>query len=256
MEEWQNRPLQSLYPIIYLDALYLKLRRDGKIENVAIYIVLAVDVDGHKDVLGNWVGDGAEGANFWLNVLSDLQTRGVEEILIACVDGLTGFSDEIGAIFPKAIVQRCIIHQIRHTLRYVTWADQKAFMKDLRTVYQASTREDAVPKGLPNLLKLSESWGNKYPAAVRSWVNNWTELSTYFDFPSEIRRLIYTTNIIEGYNRQVCKVTKNKGVFPTDKARLEGNRQVTFSGASGHSEKVDNAHPPVGQDSEPAGYPL
>lgn len=214
VEEWQNRPLQSLYPIIYLDALYLKLRRDGKIENVAIYIVLAVDVDGHKDVLGNWVGDGAEGANFWLNVLSDLQTRGVEDILIACVDGLTGFSDAIGAIFPKAIVQRCIIHQIRHTLRYVTWADQKAFMKDLRTVYQASTREDAET----NLLKLSESWGNKYPAAVRSWVNNWTELSTYFDFPSEIRRLIYTTNIIEGYNRQVRKVTKNKGVFPTDKA--------------------------------------
>jgi transposase-like protein len=214
VEEWQNRPLAAIYPIVYLDALHLKLRREGRIENVAVYIVLAVDTNGHKDVLGNWVGDGGEGANFWLNVLSDLQSRGVEDILIACVDGLTGFSNAIEAVFPQTIVQRCVIHQIRHTLRYVTWSDQKEFMKDLRTVYQAKTREE----GETNLLNLAETWGDKYPAAIRSWENNWTELSTFFDYPAQIRRLIYTTNAIEGYNRQLRKVTKNKTVFPTPKS--------------------------------------
>ena len=214
VEEWQNRPLAALYPIVYLDALHLKLRREGRIENVAVYVVLAVDTDGHKDVLGNWVGDGGEGANFWLNVLTDLQSRGVEDILIACVDGLTGFSAAIEAIFPQASVQRCVIHQIRHTLRYVTWSDQKEFMKDLKTVYQAKTREE----GETNLLKLAETWGDRYPAAIRSWENNWTELSTFFDYPVQIRRLIYTTNAIEGYNRQLRKVTKTKAVFPTPKS--------------------------------------
>ena len=173
-----------------------------------------MDTDGHKDVLGNWVGDGGEGANFWLNVLTDLQSRGVEDILIACVDGLTGFSAAIEAIFPQASVQRCVIHQIRHTLRYVTWSDQKEFMKDLKTVYQAKTREE----GETNLLKLAETWGDRYPAAIRSWENNWTELSTFFDYPVQIRRLIYTTNAIEGYNRQLRKVTKTKAVFPTPKS--------------------------------------
>ena len=214
VEEWQNRPLAALYPIVYLDALHLKLRREGRIENVAVYIVLAVDTDGHKDVLGNWVGDGGEGANFWLNVLTDLQSRGVEDILIACVDGLTGFSSAIEALFPQTLVQRCVIHQIRHTLRYVTWSDQKEFMKDLKTVYQAKTREE----GETNLLKLAETWGDKYPAAIRTWENNWTELSTFFDYPAQIRRLIYTTNAIEGYNRQLRKVTKTTSVFPTPKS--------------------------------------
>ena len=214
VEEWQNRPLDAVYPIVYLDALHVKLRRDGKIENVAVYIVLAVDTEGHKDVLGNWVGDGAEGANFWLNVLSDLQSRGVDDILISCVDGLTGFSEAIEAIYPETIIQRCIIHQIRHTLRYVTWSDQKEFMRDLKPVYQGKTREE----GEANLLKLAEKWGDRYPAAIRSWENNWTELSTFFDFPAQIRRLIYTNNAIEGYHRQLRKVTKNKGVFPTPKS--------------------------------------
>ena len=214
VEEWQNRPLAAVYPIVYLDALHLKLRREGRIENVAVYIVLAIDTDGHKDVLGNWVGDGGEGANFWLNVLTDLQSRGVEDILIACVDGLTGFSAAIEALFPQTSVQRCVIHQIRHTLRYVTWSDQKEFMKDLKTVYQAKTREE----GETNLLKLAETWGDRYPAAIRSWENNWTELSTFFDYPAQIRRLIYTTNAIEGYNRQLRKVTKTKAVFPTPKS--------------------------------------
>lgn len=214
VEEWQNRPLAGVYPIVFLDALYVKLRREGTIENVAVYTVLAVDVDGHKDVLGHWVGDGGEGANFWLSVLSDLQNRGVKDILIACVDGLTGFSDAIEAIFPQTIVQRCIIHQIRHTLRYVTWSDQKEFMRDLKPVYQAKTREE----GETNLLLLAEKWQKKYPAAIRSWENNWSELSTFFDFPAQIRRLIYTNNAIEGYHRQVRKVTKNKALFPTPKS--------------------------------------
>jgi len=214
VEEWQNRPLASVYPIVFLDALYLKLRSEGKIENVAVYVVLAVDVDGRKDVLGHWVSDGGEGANFWLSVLSDLQNRGVEEILIVCVDGLTGFSDAIGAIFPQTIVQRCIIHQIRHTLRYIIWGEQKEFMRELKRVYQAGTREEAEA----NLQVLAEKWGGKYPAAIRSWQNNWSELSAFFEFPAEIRRLIYTNNAMEAYNRQLRKVTKNKGLFPTAKS--------------------------------------
>jgi putative transposase len=214
VEEWQSRPLQPLYVMLYLDALHIKLRHNGKIENVAVYIALAVDTEGHKDVLGQWVGEGGEGANFWLNVLTDLESRGVQDVLIACVDGLSGFSEAIGAVFPQTIVQRCVIHQIRHSLRYVTWSDRKEFMADLKTVYQAATRE----AGETNLLELSEKWSQKYPAAIRSWENNWTELSTFFDYPKEIRRLIYTTNTIEGYNRQLRKVTKNKALFPTPKS--------------------------------------
>jgi putative transposase len=214
VEEWQNRPLAPLYPLLFLDAIYVKLRQDGKIENVAIYIALAVDLDGRKDVLGNWVGEGAEGANFWLNVLSELQQRGVQDVFIACVDGLSGFSEAINAVFPQTLVQRCVIHQIRHSLRYVTWSDQKEFMRDLKTVYQAPTREE----GEINLLTLAEKWGDTYPAAIRSWENHWAELSTFFAYPAEIRRLIYTTNTIEGYNRQLRKVTKNKSVFPTAKS--------------------------------------
>lgn len=214
VEEWQSRPLQPLYVMLYLDALHIKLRHNGKIENVAVYIALAVDTEGHKDVLGQWVGEGGEGANFWLNVLTDLESRGVKDVLIACVDGLSGFSEAIGAVFPQTIVQRCVIHQIRHSLRYVTWSDRKEFMTDLKTVYQATTRE----AGETNLLQLSEKWSHKYPAAIRSWENNWTELSTFFDYPKEIRRLIYTTNTIEGYNRQLRKVTKNKALFPTPKS--------------------------------------
>lgn len=214
VEEWQNRPLQSIYPMVYLDAIHMKLRRENKIESVAVYIVLGVDMNGRKEVLGNWVGEGGEGANFWLSVVSELQQRGVHDIFVACVDGLNGFSQAIHAVFPRTLVQRCIIHQIRHSLQYVTWSDQKEFMGDLRTVYQASTREE----GELNLLKLAEKWHKKYPAAIRSWENNWTELATFFDYPAEIRRLIYTTNTIEGYNRQVRKVTKNKGLFPTAKS--------------------------------------
>lgn len=214
VEAWQNRPLAPMYAIVYLDALHIKLKRDGKIENVAVYNVLGVDLEGKRDILGHWIGDGGEGANFWLSVITDLQTRGVEDIFIIAVDGLSGFSDAIHAVFPKTKVQRCIIHQIRYSLKYVTWKDKKAFMADLKTVYQASTREEAEA----NLLKLENAWGQKYAAAIRSWQNNWEELATFFEFPKEIRRLIYTTNTVEGYHRQVRKVIKNKPMFPTEQS--------------------------------------
>ncbi len=183
-------------------------------EKIAVYCVLGIDLDGYRDVLGHWLGNGAEGANFWLSVLGDLQSRGVEDILLACVDGLTGFQDAIEAIFPKTQVQRCIVHQIRNSLKYVVWKDQKAFMVDLRKVYQAPTREQAETQ----LLQLGEVWGDKYAMAVRSWENHWDSLATFFDYPDQIRRLIYTTNAIEGYHRQLRKVTKTKGAFPTDQA--------------------------------------
>lgn len=214
VEAWQNRPLDAVYPIIYLDALHLKIRQDGKVINTAVYVVLAVDLNGQRDVLGHWVSDGAEGANFWLSVITDLQNRGVEDIFIACMDGLSGFSDAVHAVFPQTEVQRCIIHQIRNSLRYVSWKDRKAFVQDLKTVYQAPNRETAET----NLQHLGEKWNGKYAMAVRSWENNWDELSTFFNYPAEIRRLIYTNNAIEGYNRQLRKVTKTKAVFPTPQA--------------------------------------
>ncbi len=214
VEEWQSRPLMRQYAIVYLDAIHIKLRREGKIVNVAVYNVLGVDLDGHKDILGHWIGDGGEGANFWLSVVSDLQARGVEDIFIAAVDGLAGFSDAIHSVFPETQVQRCVIHQIRSSLKYVVWKDRKAFTADLKKVYKAATREEAES----NLLLLEEKWQDKYAAAIRSWQNNWEELSLYFDYPKEIRRLIYTTNAVEAYHRQLRKVIKNKGSFPTEQA--------------------------------------
>ena len=220
VEEWQNRPLEEVYPIIYLDALHIKLRREGRVENTAVYLVLGVDLRGKRDVLGQWVGDGAEGANFWLSVVSDLQSRGVQDILIACIDGLTGFRDAIQAVFPDTQIQRCVIHQIRNSLKYVTWKDRKPFMADLKTVYQAPTREEAER----NLIQLGETWNDKYAMAVRSWENNWEDLATYFDYPAEIRRLIYTTNSVESYNRQIRKVIKTKSSFPS----VEAARKLLF----------------------------
>jgi transposase-like protein len=163
VEAWQSRPLAAVYPIIYLDALHVKLRRDGHIDNTAIYIVLGIDLDGRRDVLGHWVGDGAEGAKFWLSVITELQARGVQDIFIACMDGLTGFRDAVLSVFPKTLIQRCIVHQIRNSLKYVTWKDQKAFMTDLRQVYQAATREEAELA----LLQLDEQWSRKYRAGYK-----------------------------------------------------------------------------------------
>jgi transposase-like protein len=178
---------------------------------------MGVDWEGHKDILGHWLAEGGEGANFWLSVIADLQNRGVQDIFIAAMDGLAGFSEALQAVCPQVQVQRCIVHQIRASLRYVTWNDRQAFMKDLRTVYQAPNRETAET----NLLRLAESWGQKYPIALRSWNNHWEELATFFDYPAAIRRLIYTTNPIEGYNRQLRKVTKTKASFPTAQAALK-----------------------------------
>jgi transposase-like protein len=214
VEAWQSRPLASIYPIIYLDAIHIKLRREGKVVNTAVYNALGIDLEGRRDILGHWVGDGAEGANFWLSVLTDLQSRGVEDIFIACIDGLGGFSEAITSLFPQAQVQRCIIHQIRNSLRYVPWKDRKAFVADLKRIYRAATREEAEM----NLLQLGEKWSSKYAIAVRSWENNWEELATFFAYSTEIRRLIYTTNSVEAYNRQLRKVTKNKATFPTPEA--------------------------------------
>ena len=214
VEGWQNRPLAEIYAILYLDAIHIKLKKDGKIANIAIYNVIGVDLDGHREPLGHWIGNGGEGANFWLSVVTDLQTRGVQDIFIASIDGLAGFKDAIQSVFPETKVQRCVIHQIRSSLKYVVWKDRKAFVADLKTVYQAATREEAEA----NLQKLEQTWKNKYAAAVRSWQNNWDDLATFFEFPKEIRRLIYTTNTVEGYHRQLRKVTKNKGSFPTEQA--------------------------------------
>lgn len=214
VESWQSRPLATVYPIIYLDALQVKLRREGHVENTAIYIVLGIDLAGQRDVLGHWVGDGAEGAKFWLSVVTELKNRGVQAVFIACMDGLTGFRDAVLAVFPKTLIQRCIVHQIRNSLKYVTWKDQKAFMADLRPVYQAATRDEAELA----LLALEEKWGGKYSMAIKSWQTHWEDLATFFQFTPQLRRLIYTNNNVEAYNRQLRKVTKNKSAFPTPEA--------------------------------------
>jgi transposase-like protein len=209
--EWQSRPLESIYPIVFLDAIHVRMKKEGKVQNTAVYAALAVNLEGHKDVLGHWIGEGGEGANFWLKVITDLKNRGVEDVLIACVDGLTEFSEAIHSVYPQAEVQRCIIHQIRNTLKYVSWKDKDAFMTDLRTVYQATTKEDADLQ----LETLRDNWGKRYAIAVKSWENNWSELSTFFQYIPEIRRIMYTTNSIESYNRQLRKVIKTKSIFPT-----------------------------------------
>jgi putative transposase len=214
VEEWQSRPLEEVYPIIYLDAIHLKIRLEGRISNTAVHIILGVDLKGKKDVLGHWVSDGAEGSNFWLSVITDLQNRGVKDILIACVDGLTGFKEAIQSIYPQTQIQRCIIHQIRNSLRYVSWKDRKAFTNQLKAVYKAATKKEAKLQ----LSKLSQDWSGKYAIAVKSWENNWEDLSTFLAYSQDIRRLIYTTNTIEGYNRQLRKVTKTKSVFPNPEA--------------------------------------
>lgn len=214
VEAWQSRPLARIYPIVYLDAIHIKLRREGRVANTAVYNVLGVDMEGRRDILGHWLGDGGEGANFWLSVLTDLQNRGVVDIFLACVDGLNGFSEAIRAVFPQTQVQRCVIHQIRSSLKYVSWKDHKAFVADLKRVYQAATRDEAEA----NLTQLDQRWGTKYPMAVRAWQTNWTEVSTYFDYPAEIRRIIYTTNSVESYHRQLRQVMKTKAAFPTPEA--------------------------------------
>lgn len=214
VEQWQNRPLKETYALVYLDCIHVKLRREGKIVNTAAYIALAINLEGKKEVLGHWLGDKGEGSSFWLGVLEDIQARGVKDILITSVDGLTGFSEAIKAVFPKTIIQKCIIHQIRNSVRYVSWKDRKEFTSDLKKIYKANTLEQA-ESALENL---SKTWKSKYAIAVKSWENNWDELSSFFDFSKAIRRMMYTTNAIEAYNRQLRKVTKNRSVFSTEKS--------------------------------------
>jgi len=211
--EFKERQLEVVYPIIFLDAMFFKVKENGKIISKAFYSALGVDKDGKKDILGIYVQE-SEGANFWLNILTDLKNRGVNDILIACVDGLKGFPEAINSIFPNTEIQLCVIHQIRNSLKYIASKNQKEFMADLKLVYKANTKEFAEEK----LLELDEKWGNKYPAVLRSWQNNWDNLSSYFKFPDEIRRLIYTTNAVEGFHRQVRKITKTKGSFSSTQA--------------------------------------
>ena len=211
--EWQNRMLDKIYPIVYLDAMYFKVRSNGKIVNKAVYICLGYTMEGYKDILGLWV-DEAEGAKFWLGICNDLKNRGVKEILIACMDGLKGLPQAIQTVFPSANIQTCIVHQIRNSIKYIASKDKKSFMKDLKEVYKAPTEELA----LAQLDKLKETWGNSYGMVIDSWYNNWNNLSTFFDFSPRIRRMIYTTNALEGFNRQVRKYTKSRTIFPTDES--------------------------------------
>ncbi|MFC5283236.1 IS256 family transposase [Pedobacter alpinus] len=216
VKEWQSRPLESLYTIVWLDAMHYKVKEDHRMVSHAVYNILGINRDGRKELLGMYVSQ-SEGANFWLSVLTDLQNRGVKDILIACIDNLNGFPEAISAVFPKVEIQTCIVHQIRNSLKYVASKDQKAFMKDLKPVYQADTLELAELR----LDELDEKWGNKYVKVIESWRRNWSKLTTYFRYDAAIRKLIYTTNTIEGFHRQVRKVTKTKGAFTSDMALIK-----------------------------------
>jgi len=213
IKSWQSRPLDKIYPIVYMDAMVFKVKSENTISNRAMHFCIGINLEGKKDLLGIWITDN-EGAKFWLSITTELKNRGVEDILIACVDGLKGFTEAIRAVFPKTDVQKCIIHQIRHSIKYIGSKHQKEFLADLKRVYGATTKELAEQE----LLGLEKKWGEKYPVVVNSWINNWEELSTYFRYSQSIRRIIYTTNTIEGFNRQIRKFTKTKGSFPTDTA--------------------------------------
>jgi len=211
---WQNRTLEAIYPIVYMDAMVFKIKDDtGFYKNRALHFAIGITLEGKKDLLGMWLTDN-EGAKFWLSIVTELKNRGVEDILIASVDGLKGFSEAINSVFPKTIVQRCIIHQIRYSLKYVGSKYQKEFMSDLKLVYKAPTKKAAEQA----LQELDKKWGEKYPLVLNSWKNNWSELSTYFAYSEPIRRIIYTTNTVEGFNRQIRKITKSKGGFSNDDA--------------------------------------
>lgn len=216
VKEWQQRPLEDIYAVVYLDAIHYHVRCEGQIVKKAVYIAIGINMSGIKEVLGMWVGEN-ESAKYWLSILNGLKNRGVKDILIACVDGLTGFDNAIEAVYPKTEIQQCIIHQIRNTTRYVSYKDIKMLMADLKRVYAAVDEETA----LYELESFGEKWNSKYPKIAQSWESNWSKLSTYFKYPQEVRTLIYTTNAIEGFNRQLRKVTKAKSVFPTDDSLLK-----------------------------------
>lgn len=216
VREWQSRPLEEMYAVVFMDAIHFHVRSEGQIVKKAVYVAIGINMDGLKEVLGMWVGEN-ESAKFWLSVMNGLKNRGVEDILIACVDGLIGFPQAIEVVFPKTEIQQCVIHQIRNSTRFVSYKDIKALMADLKRVYVAVDEQTA----LSELDNFDEKWSSKYPKIAVSWREHWANLSTYFKYPQEVRKLIYTTNAIEGFNRQLRKVTKNKSVFPTDDSLLK-----------------------------------
>lgn len=215
-KEWQNRPLQEIYPLLFLDGIVFDVRQDGQLIKKTAYVVYAINLEGMKEILGIWIGE-AESAKFWMNVICDLQTRGVKDIFIASVDGLNGFEEAICSVFPKTEIQRCIVHQIRTSTKFVSYKDRKKFCKDMKEIYNSPNEES----GLAALDKFEEIWGKQYPYAIKSWRNNWKNISTFFKYPREIRKIIYTTNHIENFNRAIRKVTKTKSSFPTEESLLK-----------------------------------
>lgn len=214
LQSWKSRMLESVYPIVWMDAIHYKVMDDkNRPVSRAIYNVLGINREGYKELLGMYISK-SEGANFWLSVLTDLQNRGVQDILIACIDNLKGFAEAINSVYPQTVIQSCIVHQVRNSVKYVASKNQKEFMADLKRIYQAVNKETAESE----LLKLQQKWGEHYPVVIKSWQDNWEKLSAYFQFTAPIRKLIYTTNTVEGYHRQVRRVTKNKGVFTNDTA--------------------------------------
>ena len=211
VKAWQSRPLDSVYPIVYLDAIHLKLRSSGHVQNQAVYLALGINLEGHKELLGLWVGE-TEGSKFWLNVLTELKNRGVQDILIACVDGLKGFPDAIETLFPKTEVQLCIVHMIRNSLKYVSWKERKVVARDLKAIYKASSAEEAEQA----LEAFAEKWDARFPQISKSWRTRWENVIPFFAYPPEIRKAIYTTNAIESLNAQLRKVTKKRGAFPNE----------------------------------------
>ena len=209
-KDWQNRPLEAIYPIVFMDATVLKIRVDRVVKNIAAYIMLGITLEGKKEILGIWIGEN-ETSKYWLTLLNELKNRGVEDILIFAIDGLNGFNQAIQAVYPKAEIQRCIVHQIRSSLKFVSWKDRKAVAKDLKTIYSAATEEDAQLA----LTEFNDIWGSKYPHILQSWLNNWNELATFFKYPKSIQTLIYTTNPIESLNANIKRKTNSKGSFPT-----------------------------------------
>jgi putative transposase len=216
VREWQQRPLEAVYPILYLDALRVKIRVDGRVQNRCIYLAIGVNLEGKKETLGLWTAEN-EGAKFWLGVLTELQNRGVRDILIACVDGLKGFPEAIESVFPQTLVQICIVHQIRNSLNFVSYKDRKQIAADLKPIYTAATAEEA----LSELELFAEKWDRKYPLISKSWRANWVRIEPMFQFPSEIRRAIYTTNVIESLNMSLRKITKTRAAFPSEEAAFK-----------------------------------
>lgn len=213
---WQNRPLEEVYPIVYFDALYSKVRDNGQVAKVAVYLALGVTMAGHKEVLGMWVAN-TEGAKFWLHVLTELKNRGVRDIFIGCVDGLKGFPEAMEVVFPQTQVQLCLVHMVRHSLSYVSWKERKAVANDLKPIYRAATEAEAEQA----LRAFEQKWDGKYPTISKSWRRNWPELITFLKYPAEIRKAIYTTNTIESVNRSLRKISKNRGVFPNQESLLK-----------------------------------